>query len=79
MSVTTDDLAEWEVAKLQEAGLTTAMATAATLPSHSGDGYGYGGGALVIIGGVAIPLGEGTTAIALSKEIANRWNRGITQ
>lgn len=44
------------------------------LPSHSGDGYGYGGGAILTIGSVAIPLGEGYEAREIAKEMAARWN-----
>lgn len=33
-------------------------AVVAFLPSHSGDGYGYGGGAIVVVEGKAISFGE---------------------
>lgn len=51
-------------------------ARVSTLPAYSGDGYGYGGGVVVIIGQWAIPLGEGNFALKLGKEIAERWNAG---
>lgn len=44
------------------------------LPVHSGDGYGYGGGAIVTIDGVSIPIGEGSKAHEIAEEIAERWN-----
>lgn len=50
------------------------VATVSFLPSHSGDGYGYGGGAVVTIGGLSIPVGEGDYAAAVAQEIARRWN-----
>lgn len=49
-------------------------ARVAQLPSHSGDGYGYGGGAVLIIGEHAIQFGEGSDAYQLAKEVARRWN-----
>lgn len=72
-----NELCEWERRKLKEYGLDTAPAQAAQLPSHSGDGYGFGGGAVVVIGGRAIDVGEGDVAQALAKEIASRWNAGL--
>lgn len=72
-----DEFCEWEVRKLKEHGLDTAPAQAAQLPAHSGDGYGFGGGAVVVIGGRAIVIGEGDGMLALAKEIARRWNAGL--
>lgn len=46
------------------------------LPEHSGDGYGWGGGAVVTIGQHSIMLGEGMQAHLLADEIARRWNAG---
>jgi hypothetical protein len=46
------------------------------LPSHSGDGYGYGGGVVLTIGGQSILLGDADHAFALAQEIARRWNQG---
>lgn len=72
-----NELFEWELSKLKEYGLDTAQAQVAQLPSHSGDGYCFGGGAVVVIGGRAIPIGEGDGALAFAKEIARRWNAGL--
>lgn len=47
------------------------------LPHNSGDGYGYGGGAILTIGSTAIPFGEGYEARELAKAIATRWNDAI--
>lgn len=44
------------------------------LPSHSGDGYGYGGGAILTIGELALPVGEGYVAGRIAEELAARWN-----
>ena len=51
-------------------------ARASKLPEHSGDGYGWGGGAVVTIGQISIMLGEGVYAHQLAEEIARRWNSG---
>lgn len=51
-------------------------ARVSALPEHSGDGYGWGGGAIVTIGQRSIMLGEGREAHALAEEIARRWNAG---
>lgn len=51
-------------------------AHASKLPEHSGNGYGWGGGAVVTIGPYSIMLGEGMQAHLLAKEIARRWNAG---
>lgn len=56
------------------AKLTEAEARVATLPTHDGDGYSYGGGVLLIIGDCAIPLGARGDAEELAREIARRWN-----
>lgn len=44
------------------------------LPGFSGDGYGYGGGSVLTIGGISLLLGEGSDANELAWELANRWN-----
>jgi hypothetical protein len=54
--------------------MTTAPAIKSSLPVHSGDGYGYGGGAVVTIGSFSILVGEGEPAHWLAQEIADRWN-----
>lgn len=56
--------------------VTEAEATYSELPSLSGDGYGYGGSAVVTIGGVSLLIGENTQAHELAKEIVRRWNAG---
>lgn len=45
-----------------------------SFPAFSGDGYGYGGGAVLVIGETAIPFGEGHKARLLAEEIADAWN-----
>jgi hypothetical protein len=56
------------------AALRQAEARVSYLPSHSGDGYGYGGGAILTIGDVGLPIGEGFVAGRLAEEMAARWN-----
>ena len=53
---------------------TPTRATVSSLPTHSGDGYGYGGGAILTIGDLSILLGEGSEAHTLANTIAARWN-----
>lgn len=72
-----DHPADWEAEKLKAHGLDTAPAKAAMLPYHSGDGYSFGGGAILTIGEFAIPIGEADGSFALAKEIARRWNTAI--
>jgi hypothetical protein len=63
---------------MTKTGVTINTCTVACAPSYSGDGYGYGGGAVLVIqyyvnGGThtaAIPFGEGQRTHALCKEIA---------
>ena len=43
-------------------------------PIFSGDGYAWGGAAVLTIGRFAIPLGEHPQALGLALEIARRWN-----
>lgn len=47
------------------------------LLGFSGDGYGYGGSAVVTIGDRSILLGEGSADNELAWEIANRWNAAL--
>lgn len=54
--------------------VSDAKAQASFLPAHTGDGYAFGGGALVVIGEFAIQVGEGVRERALAEEIARRWN-----
>lgn len=56
------------------AEITEVQATVAFLPWNEGDGYNWGGGALLVIGETAIPLGCGQPAKELAQEIARRWN-----
>lgn len=53
------------------------VAVFSLLPVHSGDGYGYGGGAVVTIGDRSIQLGEGYIAKMLAEELARRWNAAL--
>lgn len=57
----------WENLKQSQAALSW-------LPFNSGDGYSYGGGAILVIGDKAIPLGEGYQSGKLGEELARRWN-----
>jgi len=43
-------------------------------PHFSGDGYGYGGGAIVTIGDKAILFGEGREHQQLAARIVRLWN-----
>ena len=49
-------------------------ATASFIPSKSGDGYSFGGGALVTINGRSIFIGEDREAFKLSEKIAAAIN-----
>jgi len=51
-------------------------ARASKLPERSGDGYGWGGGAVVTIGQISLMLCEGVYAHQRAEEIARRWNAG---
>lgn len=62
-----------------EEEMQKAMAVVSYLPSFSGDGYGYGGGAIVSIGDVAIQFGEGYAAKKLADEVARRWNSAMKE
>lgn len=44
------------------------------LPGHSGDGYGWGGGVILVIGHQSLFVGEGGESSKLAEEIARRWN-----
>ena len=45
-------------------------AIVSSLPVMSGDGYGWGGEAVLTIGDQSVVIGD----IALAEEIAERWN-----
>ena len=49
-------------------------ASASQLPYSSGDGYSYGGGAVLTIGGHAFMIGEGGCSFELAPEIARPWS-----
>lgn len=44
------------------------------MPWINGDGYSWGGEAIVTIGECAIMVGAGKEAETLAREIARRWN-----
>lgn len=44
------------------------------LPYRDGDGYSYGGEAIITIGERSVLVGSGKEAYALAQEIARRWN-----
>lgn len=52
-------------------------AYASQLPWRDGDGYSWGGEAVLTIGNKAIMIGAGKEAVALAQEIARRWNAEI--
>jgi hypothetical protein len=54
--------------------MMAATAVKSCLPVSSGDGYAYGGGAVVTIGNFSILFGEGEPAHWLAQEFADRWN-----
>lgn len=66
-------LAEWEK-QYNKGNRSELEARASWLPYHTGDGYSYGGGAIVSIGDRAIMVGEGDGSYELACEIARRWN-----
>jgi len=57
-----------------EQNSTHTPAVVSSLPSFSGDGYSYGGGALVTFGDVTVQFGAGRQALALATEVAKRWD-----
>lgn len=52
----------------------TAKAHASQLPWQDGDGYSWGGEAVLTIGDRSIMIGAGKDSVALAQEIARRWN-----
>ena len=56
--------------------LSEASAVLSFLPAFSGDGYGYGGSAIVTIGDRSFLFGEDYDSRELAKEIVSRWNAG---
>ena len=63
---------------LRASGLYRAHAQASHLPHHSGDGYYFGGGSVLTIGSISIDLGEGSETGPLARELARRWNNGVS-
>lgn len=49
-------------------------AQASQLPWRDGDGYSWGGEAILTIGTRSIMIGAGKEALALAQEIERRWN-----
>lgn len=47
------------------------------MPMFSGNGYEYGGGAVLTIGKIAIPVGEDPDARELAEQIAKIWNDAL--
>lgn len=66
-------LAEWED-QYRRSNVSEQAAHAARLPYQSGDGYSFGGAAIVTIADRAIMVGEGDGSFELACEIARRWN-----
>ncbi len=56
------------------AKLGAAKARASQLPYRDGDGYSWGGEAILTIGTRSILIGAGKEALALAQEIERRWN-----
>lgn len=66
-------LAEWEK-RYRKPRMSAELAHASRLPFQSGDGYSFGGAAVVTIGPMSILVGEGDGSFELAAEIARRWN-----
>lgn len=56
------------------AKLGTSKARASQLPWRDGDGYSWGGEAVLTIGARSVVIGAGKEALALAQEIERRWN-----
>jgi hypothetical protein len=56
------------------ARLTEAVATVSQMPFHDGDGYSWGGDAVLTIGERSFHFGSGKGARDLAEEVARRWN-----
>lgn len=56
--------------------LSDQRAQVSHLPLRDGDGYSWGGEAILSIGNKAIMLGAGKDGFELAQEIARRWNAG---
>lgn len=55
------------------------QASVCYLPVHSGDGYGFGGGAIFVVGGYAFPVGEDREAAKIAQRLAKLWNENCPQ
>jgi hypothetical protein len=59
------------------APLLNERAIFSTTPVFSGDGYGYGGAAVLTIGPLSVHLGETPIGMLLARELAARWNAAL--
>lgn len=59
--------------------LKKSPASVSFLPCQTGDGYGFGGGAVLTIGDRAIQFGEGFESGRLAEEVARRWNAALAK
>jgi hypothetical protein len=51
-----------------------AIASVSVMPTHIGDGYGWGGDVILSIGDRAINFGQDKIGEKLALEVAKRWN-----
>lgn len=51
------------------------VAIASQLPHHSGDGYSYGGGSVVVVGAYTVVVGEGQDSWRIAKHIEQAVNQ----
>jgi len=66
-------LFDWEE-EYKKPKLSLEVASASQLPYQSGDGYSFGGGAVLSIGPRSFLIGEGDGVLELAQELARRWN-----
>ena len=66
-------LAEWEE-QYKKPNVSEMEAFASRLPWQDGDGYSFGGAAIVTINDRSILVGNGDGSFELACEIARRWN-----
>lgn len=55
------------------------FANVAYLPAYSGDGYGYGGGCILVIGQLAFQFGEQPERARIAEQLARLWNAAQKQ
>lgn len=60
--------------RIEDGGPAGPVAIAAQMPWRDGDGYSWGGEAVLTIGERAVLFGSGREAFELAKEVALRWN-----